>query len=49
MLSRSVMNTKPITVEYELTDYGRTLKPIIDEMANWGKRHRQKVIGEMQR
>lgn len=47
LLSRSVMNTKPITVEYELTDYGRTLKPIIDEMANWGKVHRQKVINEI--
>ena len=38
------MNTKPISVEYELTSYGRSLKPIIDEMALWGKNHRGKII-----
>ncbi len=47
LVTRSVLNTKPITVEYELTDYGRTLKPIIDAMATWGKQHREKIIREM--
>jgi len=46
LVRRTVMNTKPITVEYELTSYGRSLKPIIDEMALWGTRHRQKIISE---
>lgn len=43
LVSRTVMNTKPITVEYELTDYGQTLRPIIAEMAAWGKRHRERI------
>lgn len=47
LITRSVQPTKPVTVEYELTDYGKTLKPIIDEMASWGRRHREKVIREM--
>ncbi|SEW38036.1 transcriptional regulator, HxlR family [Chitinophaga sp. YR573] len=47
LIKRSVQDTKPITVEYELTAYGRTLKPIIDEMASWGKQHRERVIKEM--
>ncbi len=47
LIRRSVLDTKPITVEYELTAYGRTLKPITDEMASWGKLHRKKVIKEM--
>ncbi len=47
LITRSVMDTKPITVEYELTAYGRSLKPIIDEMATWGKQHRAKIIKEM--
>ncbi len=47
LVTRSVMDTKPVTVEYELTEYGKTLKPIIDEMATWGKQHRQKVIKEL--
>lgn len=31
--------------EYELTDHGRSLKPLIMELMNWGKLHREKVIG----
>ncbi|RZM25390.1 MAG: transcriptional regulator [Pedobacter sp.] len=40
LVSRTVLNTKPITVEYEVTEYGRTLKPIIDEIAKWGEAYR---------
>ena len=47
LITRSVMATKPVTVEYELTEYGRTLKPLIDGMATWGKQHKEKVIKEM--
>ena len=49
LVTRSVLATKPITVEYELTDYGRTLKPIIDEMAAWGKLHRERIRKEVKR
>jgi DNA-binding HxlR family transcriptional regulator len=34
-------------VEYELTEYGRSLKPIIDVMVQWGTAHRTRVIKEM--
>ncbi len=47
LITRTVMDSRPMTVEYELTAYGKTLKPIIDEMAAWGKQHREKVIKEM--
>lgn len=47
LITRTVMNTKPITVEYELTSYGSSLKPIIDEMALWGKQHREKIISDI--
>lgn len=40
LINRTVLNTKPITVEYEVTEYGRTLKPIIDEIAKWGVAYR---------
>lgn len=43
LISRTVMNTKPITVEYSLTEYGKTLSPLIDELANWGIQYRQSV------
>jgi len=40
LVSRTVLDTKPITVEYEVTQYGSTLKPIIDEIAKWGTAYR---------
>lgn len=43
LLSRTVLNTKPITVEYEVTEYGKTLAPIIDEIAKWGIAYRQSI------
>jgi DNA-binding HxlR family transcriptional regulator len=47
LVSRTVLNTKPITVEYDLTEYGHSLKPIIEVIAAWGKQHRDKVIKEI--
>lgn len=44
LITRTVYETKPVTVEYELTDYGRTLQPITCEMAKWGARHREKIF-----
>ncbi|MES2652469.1 MAG: helix-turn-helix domain-containing protein [Bacteroidota bacterium] len=40
LVSRTVLNTKPITVEYEVTEYGRTVEPIINEIAKWGSAYR---------
>ncbi len=47
LIKRTVLGTKPVTVEYELTKYGQSLKPITDEMASWGKKHRAKIINEV--
>ncbi|MBB6609728.1 helix-turn-helix transcriptional regulator [Pontibacter sp. Tf4] len=45
LVSRTVLNTKPITVEYQITEYGRTLEPIINEIANWGTEYRKSIYG----
>jgi DNA-binding HxlR family transcriptional regulator len=47
LITRSALETKPVTVEYELTEYALSLKPLTDEMAVWGKQHRDKVIKDM--
>ena len=47
LITRSALETRPVTVEYELTEYARSLKPLTDEMAVWGKQHRDKVIKDM--
>jgi DNA-binding HxlR family transcriptional regulator len=44
MVKRTVLQTKPITVEYELTPYGQTVTPIITAMANWGQQHRELIV-----
>lgn len=44
LVKRTVCNTKPITVEYEITDYGRTLETIIIEITNLGIEHRKKLF-----
>lgn len=43
LVSRQVCNTKPITVEYELSEYGKTLKNITDAMIDWGMKHRERI------
>ena len=44
LASRHVYDTAPVTVEYELTPYGKTLKPLIGELHKWGSKHRKRVI-----
>ncbi len=46
LVKRTVQNTKPITVEYELTPHGKTLEKIIREIGLWGKLHRKKIVGK---
>lgn len=46
LISRTVKSTKPITVEYEITTYGKTLAPIIDEIAKWGIQYKKSLYGK---
>jgi DNA-binding HxlR family transcriptional regulator len=46
LISRTVLNTKPVTVEYEITAYGKTLEPIIDEIAAWGIAYRNSIYAD---
>ena len=44
LAERQVYDTLPVTVEYELTTYGKTLKPLIGELHKWGSKHRKRII-----
>ncbi len=44
LITRTVCDTKPITVEYEITEYGKTLKSVIFEMEAWGVKHRERLF-----
>lgn len=46
LISRKVLDTQPITVEYNLTEYGWTLRDIINTLSDWGVKHREVIVGE---
>ena len=43
LVERTVYPVVPPRVEYKLTPFGRTLRPIIEAMSAWGHRYRQRV------
>ena len=46
MITRTVYNTNPVSVEYKVTEYCLTIKPVIEMMTDWGKKHRKKILGK---
>ncbi|MEJ1237473.1 helix-turn-helix domain-containing protein [Chryseolinea sp. T2] len=44
LVTRTVKQTKPLTVEYAITPYGRTLEQLIIEIVNWGTAHRERIM-----
>lgn len=44
LVTRTVKQTKPITVEYEMTEYGLTLSNLICEIMRWGLEHRKRIM-----
>lgn len=36
LVSRAIVNEKPVRVEYSLTDHGDSLRPVIMSMRDWG-------------
>lgn len=46
LIRRNVMDTRPITVEYVLTDHGVSLRNVIIEIRSWGVAHRRHLFFE---
>lgn len=44
LVERTVMDTKPVTVEYSLTPYCATLNDVLIAMEEWGVSHREQVV-----
>ena len=42
LIKRKVFAEVPPKVEYSLTNYGRTLKQVLEELSNWGVSHIEK-------
>ncbi|WP_459213086.1 winged helix-turn-helix transcriptional regulator [Aquimarina rhabdastrellae] len=44
LITRKVEDTRPITVSYSITEYGRTCESVMSELYRWGVEHRKKVF-----
>ncbi|SED05692.1 DNA-binding transcriptional regulator, HxlR family [Tenacibaculum sp. MAR_2009_124] len=44
LLTRKVYDSKPVLIEYELTDSGRKIVIVLDAMVEWGLAHRKSVL-----
>ena len=49
IVTRTVYNTTPVTIEYELTKSGNSLNTVLDAMIGWGLQHRKMVIGKKEK
>lgn len=41
LITREVENTRPVTVKYSITEYGRTCESVMTVLYEWGKEHRR--------
>lgn len=48
LVVRTVHDSVPVTVEYSLSDYGKTLDSVIIALREWGKKHRTKLFAKPQ-
>ena len=46
LVIRTVYDTIPPSVEYSLSDYGKTLDDVIVALRTWGKKHRSKLFNK---
>ncbi|BDH61809.1 putative HTH-type transcriptional regulator YtcD [Lysinibacillus sp. PLM2] len=46
VINRIVYNQVPPKVEYELSEYGKSLEEILNALCNWGENHILKVYGD---
>ena len=44
LITRTVYDTKPVTVEYALTPLGKSLESLLEELLTWGIKFRKEII-----
>lgn len=44
IVNRKVYSDVPPKVEYSFTDYGRSLKPTLQALCEWGQEHLKRVV-----
>jgi DNA-binding HxlR family transcriptional regulator len=46
LVTRTVNDTRPVTVSYTLTPHAYEAQPVIEALLTFGAKHRRKVIGK---
>jgi DNA-binding HxlR family transcriptional regulator len=46
VIKRTVYNQVPPKVVYELSEFGRSLKPVLNEMCAWGEKYIEGRLSE---
>jgi len=46
IITRTLYDSMPVTVEYSLTPLGLSMKKLLDELVNWGVNFRKEVVGK---
>ena len=46
LISREVLDTRPVTITYKITPYGESCESVILALYEWGLQHRVKIIGK---
>lgn len=46
LVTREVVVGKPVTVEYAITEYGKSTETITQKLVEWGTNHRKHLLGQ---
>ncbi|OZI09782.1 transcriptional regulator [Siphonobacter sp. BAB-5385] len=46
LITRTLYDSMPVTVEYALTPLGLSMKDLLVELRNWGKHFRKEIVGK---
>jgi DNA-binding HxlR family transcriptional regulator len=46
LVTRTVCDTRPVTVEYAATPYSQTLHQVVTSLRDWGLTHHQTIVGK---
>lgn len=43
-IKRVVYDSTPVVVEYQLTEYSKSLDPVVQALGEWGMKHRKRIM-----
>lgn len=44
LITRTIENTRPVTITYSITEYGKSCETVMTALYQWGAGHRKKVF-----